>query len=189
MAPWRYVWPWALGVMAGGAVVDRSDHPVGGRLRRHPTGQRLLLAQHAEVGDATSRRRVRPTARSRNTTPGSWAELRSRVGAIVFESAALPSRRPARPTGRRQRGRPGPGRRPNFYGLDVICAFTLRVSSWVVGQPRSGSSDLRKPPGTSFWVSRPRIGLQTNRLSMWRGELGEGYRCRHSCFRGVISPG
>jgi hypothetical protein len=54
--------------------------------------------------------------------------------------------------------------RPDFYGLDVICAFTLRVSSWVVGvtpirQQRSeeasgnvllGQSAKNRTPGESI---------------------------------------
>ena len=79
--------------------VDRLDHPVGGRLGGDRPEQRLLVAQDAEVGDAVAAVGDRD-GRSRRTTPGSWAERRSRVGAIAADSAAVSPTRSASSTSR-----------------------------------------------------------------------------------------
>ena len=75
------------------------------------------------------------TIRSRKTTPGSWAERRSRVGAIASESAAVSPSRSASSASRRA---PAWETIPSASALTstvwrVVCVFTFRVSSWVWG--------------------------------------------------------
>ncbi len=73
------------------------------------------------------------TARSRRTVPGSWAERRSRVGAIASLSAGV---RPALSAISLSREAPAWEMRPSPSALTstvwrVVCVFTFRVSSWL----------------------------------------------------------
>jgi hypothetical protein len=100
------------------AGVDRLQHPVGRRLRRHRSEQRLLVAQHAQVGEVIAAIGDRDREVAQDDTG-------------VVGGAALPARRHCLRERRRQRqpigqldqeegasvGDQALGVRPDFYGL------------------------------------------------------------------------